>query len=387
MVDFKKKLEEELARVNGSGSSSSERHENNFKEQLYSLRKNKPQYISKNNPFLGRILSLGKRWFAKEVNEIEFTINTSKGKHNFHPSVYRDGNQDSLSDMTWEVMKFNSKYRKEHNTNDNPIDIKEKGVGVGFAGTSISQFYEIIGIPSDSNGDLVKNSDGTYKIVNYLVSAPIYKALVNLLADKTYRVNGNPLPEGFLSQRDTYAVQIKYDGSHMNVSARTDIVYPPMEYNYLKRNNEDTDFIYFDDPEQYNQKIVDYDKDYHNYLEYQLSKSIVDKASKLNVHMTVAEKYLNENKKDNSSNTSQVPVSSAPVEPSEEHKTITVEEDSSATQLWPKEEEQGFPKSESQQMPEYQTQGQHNSDDTAFPFDDDDSEQDGGIDSVLDAFK
>ena len=87
MVDFKKKLEEELARVNGSGSSSSERHENNFKEQLYSLRKNKPQYISKNNPFLGRILSLGKRWFAKEVNEIEFTINTSKGKHNFHPSV------------------------------------------------------------------------------------------------------------------------------------------------------------------------------------------------------------------------------------------------------------------------------------------------------------
>ena len=385
MVDFKKKLEEELARVNGSSSSSSERHENNFKEQLYSLRKNKPQYISKNNPFLGRILSLGKRWFAKEVNEIEFTINTSKGKHNFHPSVYRDGNQDSLSDMTWEVMKFNSKYRKEHNTNDNPIDIKEKGVGVGFAGTSISQFYEIIGIPSDSNGDLVKNSDGTYKIVNYLISSSIYKALVNLLADKTYRVNGNSLPDGFLSQRDTYAVQIKYDGSHMNVSARTDIVYPPMEYNYLKRNNEDTDFVYFDDPEQYNQKIVDYDKDYHNYLEYQLSKSIVDKASKLNVHMTVAEKYLNENKSDNISSTSQVPVSSAPVEPSEEHKTITVEEDSSATQLWPK-EEQGFPKSESQRMPEPQTQGQHDSDDTAFPFDDDDSEQDSGIDSVLDAF-
>lgn len=385
MVDFKKKLEEELARVNGSGSSSSERHENNFKEQLYSLRKNKPQYISKNNPFLGRILSLGKRWFAKEVNEIEFTINTSKGKHNFHPSVYRDGNQDSLSDMTWEVMKFNSKYRKEHNTNDNPIDIKEKGVGVGFAGTSISQFYEIIGIPSDSNGDLVKNSDGTYKIVNYFISSSIYKALVNLLADKTYRVNGNPLPDGFLSQRDTYAVQIKYDGSHMNVSARTDIVYPPMEYNYLKRNNEDTDFVYFDDPEQYNQKIVDYDKDYHNYLEYQLSNSIVDKASKLNVHMTVAEKYLNENKSDNSSSTIQVPVSSAPVEPSEEHKTITVEEDSSETQLWPK-EEQGFPKSESQRMPEPQTQGQHDSDDTAFPFDDDDSEQDSGIDSVLDAF-
>lgn len=385
MVDFKKKLEEELARVNGSGSSSSERHENNFKEQLYSLRKNKPQYISKNNPFLGRILSLGKRWFAKEVNEIEFTINTSKGKHNFHPSVYRDDNQDSLSDMTWEVMKFNSKYRKEHNTNDNPIDIKEKGVGVGFAGTSISQFYEIIGIPSDSNGDLVKNSDGTYKIVNYLISSSIYKALVNLLADKTYRVNGNPLPDGFLSQRDTYAVQIKYDGSHMNVSARTDIVYPPMEYNYLKRNNEDTDFVYFDDPEQYNQKIVDYDKDYHNYLEYQLSKSIVDKASKLNVHMTVAEKYLNENKSDNISSTSQVPVSSAPVEPSEEHKTITVEEDSSATQLWPK-EEQGLTKSEPQRAPEYNTQGQQDSDDTAFPFDDDDSEQDSGIDSVLDAF-
>ena len=333
MDDFAKMLKQELGRVNGNGGGSGS-GEKTYKETLYKLRKKKPLYISKKNPFLGRILSLGtNRWFATEINEIEFTIKTSKGLLNFHPAVYRDGNKDSLSEMVWEVMKFNSNYRKEHKVEENPIMIKEKGVGVGFPGTSISTSYEIIGIPSDANGNLMTNEDGTYLINNYLVSGPIYRALVNLLGDNSYRIDNQPLKQGFLTQTKTYAVQIKYDGTHMNVMARPDIIYPSMDYNYLQRNQDNTDFVYFDDPKKYNVPIVDYDPDFHSYLEAMMSSSIMNKSKPYNVILPAAQKYYVNNNSNNDVANS-VPVSNKPVEPTNSNPSITVDEGTTETLPW-----------------------------------------------------
>lgn len=334
MDDFAKMLKQELGRVNGNGGSGSS--EKTYKETLYKLRKKKPLYISKKNPFLGRILSLGpNRWFAEEINEIEFTIKTSKGLLNFHPAVYRDGKKDSLSEMVWEVMKFNSSYRKAHKVEENPIMIKEKGVGMGFPGTSINTSYEIIGIPADANGNLMTNEDGTYLINNYLISGPIYRALVNLLGDASYRIDGKPLTQGFLTQTKTYAVQIKYDGTHMNVMARTDNIYPSMDYNYLQRNQDNTDFVYFDDPKKYNIPIVDYDPDFHDYLEAMMSSSIMNKSKPYNVILPAAQKYYVNNNSDNGI-ANAIPVSNKPVEPTSSNPSITVDEGNSETLPWEK---------------------------------------------------
>lgn len=277
MQDFSERLKEELSKATKSNGSS---NNNDNGPQ----RKSRPVYVNKKNPFFGRILPLGDKWFAVTTKRVQMTLPKKNGEYTMSPILDMDNKEDKLATLIKQVQHYNYQYRQDHDVPDqyDAIGLNKEPFGGGEPTTRVQTRSEFIGIQmvQGDNGQYVMEQGPNGPIIrNFSASGTVYNDLLELMADKSYTVNGQPFPDalGFVSARETFPVQAKIHGQNQwSVTPRPDIVLPAMTYNYLEKGVNGEDYKYFDDPYLFNQPLMKANPDFYERV-YGQVKEIVTK--------------------------------------------------------------------------------------------------------------
>lgn len=285
VVDFKKKLQEELKRVNSQSNSGNNNEENMLKRKAQQL-----VYLNRNTPFLGRILPLGDQWFASLSKRVQITLKKKSGsEYTINAVIDTDDQEDKLAVLIKKAIHYNYQYRQDHPEVGDAYDaiaLNKQSYGNMGPSTRIQNRAEFIGISlvSDGDGNVSMESGPNGPIIhNYSVSGSVYNSLLDLMADKTYRIEGQPFQDslGFVTARKTFPIQAKLESNKWVVTPREGIVIPAMTYNYLEKTPDGKNYIYFDDPYLFNRPLKETNPSFYDYVVEQTSKIIKDRLEEL----------------------------------------------------------------------------------------------------------
>lgn len=261
-MDFSKKLQAELNKANNEGGSN---NRNNGPQ-----RKSRQVFVNGKNGLFARILPLGDKWFAVTTKRVQMTLPKTNGEYTMSPILDMDNKDDKLAQLIKKVQHFNYQYRDSHDVDStyDAIGLNKQPYGGGEPNTRAQTRVEFIGIQmvTDANGNVTMESGPNGPIIrNFSASGAVYNSLLDIMADKTYKVNGQPFADalGFVSARDTFPVQAKLHGNQWSVNPRPDIIVPTMSYNYLEKDVSGEDYKYFDDPYRFNQPLMVANPDFY----------------------------------------------------------------------------------------------------------------------------
>ena len=264
-MDFSKKLQAELNKANNEGGSN---NRDNGPQ-----RKSKQVFVNGKNGLFARILPLGDKWFAVTTKRVQMTLPKTNGEYTMSPILDMDNKDDKLAQLIKKVQHFNYEYRDSHDVDStyDAIGLNKKPYGGGEPNTRVQTRVEFVGIQmvTDANGNVAMEAGPNGPIIrNFSASGAVYNSLLDIMADKTYKVNGQPFADslGFVSARDTFPVQAKLHGNQWSVNPRPDIIVPTMNYNYLEKDVSGEDYKYFDDPYRFNQPLMVANPDFYEHV-------------------------------------------------------------------------------------------------------------------------
>lgn len=261
-MDFSKKLQAELNKANNEGGSN---NRDNGPQ-----RKSRQVFVNGKNGLFARILPLGDKWFAVTTKRVQMTLPKTNGEYTMSPILDMDNKDDKLAQLIKKVQHFNYEYRDSHDVDStyDAIGLNKKPYGGGEPNTRVQTRVEFVGIQmvTDANGNVTMEAGPNGPIIrNFSASGAVYNSLLDIMADKTYKVNGQPFADslGFVSARDTFPVQAKLHGNQWSVNPRPDIIVPTMNYNYLEKDVSGEDYKYFDDLYRFNQPLMVANPDFY----------------------------------------------------------------------------------------------------------------------------
>lgn len=285
MVDFKKKLQEELKRVNSQSNSNNNNEEHMLKRKAQQL-----VYLNRNKPFFGRILPLGDQWFASLSKRVQITLKKKSGsEYTINAVIDTDDPEDKLAVLIKKAIHYNYQYRQDHPEVGDAYDaiaLNKQSYGNMGPSTRIQNRAEFIGISlvTDGEGNTSMESGPNGPIIhNYSVSGSVYNSLLDLMADKTYRIEGQPFQDslGFVTARKTFPIQAKLESNKWVVTPREGIVIPAMTYNYLEKTPDGKNYVYFDDPYLFNKPLKETNPSFYDYVVEQTTTIIKNRLEEL----------------------------------------------------------------------------------------------------------